>query len=159
MPALSALGKIEFENTRNLGQGRRYSHLPVPGGGLMFSSFDFNHSYEETDVLVSLAKLKNHLTAGVTLSMKNLFGLPPNTLYGVQAGSEDATMHRAPMHDPKGFEKIKMPGSEGEGVSATGPGGCRVSPWMCASPGRSPGRHRRHHRHERRRGSLGGRSS
>jgi len=115
--ALAALGKVEFENTRNLGQGKRYSHLRVPGGGLMFSAFDLNHSYEDTDVLVSLTKLKNHLTAGVTLSMKNLFGLPPNTLYGAQAGSEDATAHRAPMHDPKGFESLKMPGLKESGVS------------------------------------------
>jgi uncharacterized protein (DUF362 family) len=110
VPALSTLGKVEFENTRNLGQGKRYSHLRVPGGGLMFSSFEFNHAYEDTDVLVSIAKLKNHVTAGVTLSMKNLFGLPPNSLYGTQAGSESATGHRAPMHDPKGFETLKMPG-------------------------------------------------
>ncbi len=116
--ALAALGKVEFENTRNLGQGKRYSHLRVPGGGLMFSAFDLNHSYADTDVLVSLAKLKNHLSAGVTLSMKNLFGLPPNTLYGAKAGSEDATAHRAPMHDPKGFEKLKMPGLKESGVSA-----------------------------------------
>ena len=26
----------------------------------MFSAFDLNHAYEDTDVLVSLAKLKNH---------------------------------------------------------------------------------------------------
>ena len=57
----------------------------------MFSAFDFNHAYEDTDVLVSLAKLKNHATAGVTLSMKNLFGLPPNSLYGSDAGKETAT--------------------------------------------------------------------
>ena len=62
-----------------------------PGGGYMFSAFDLNHAYEDTDVLVSLAKLKNHVTAGVTLSMKNLFGLPPNSLYGIDAGKETAT--------------------------------------------------------------------
>ena len=60
VPALSALGKVEFENTRNLGCGKKYSHFRVPGGGYMFSSFEFNHAYEDTDVLVSLAKLKNH---------------------------------------------------------------------------------------------------
>jgi uncharacterized protein (DUF362 family) len=118
VPALSALGKVEFENTRNLGQGKRYSHLRVPGGGYMYSSFDFNHSYEDTDVMVSMAKLKNHVTAGVTLSMKNLFGLPPNTLYGTEAGKESAIGHRAPMHDPKGFETLKMPGCKETGLSA-----------------------------------------
>ena len=118
VPALAALGKVEFENTRNLGQGKQYSHLRVPGGGLMFSAFDLNHAYEDTDVLVSLAKLKNHRTAGVTLSMKNLFGLPPNSLYGSDAGSENATGARFPMHDPKGFEKLKLPGLKPTGISA-----------------------------------------
>jgi uncharacterized protein (DUF362 family) len=118
VPALTALGKVEYENTRNLGQGKRYSHFRVPGGGYMFSSFDLNHAYEDTDVLVSMAKLKNHVTAGVTLSMKNLFGLPPNSLYGTEAGKESATGHRAPMHDPKGFETLKMPGMKETGISA-----------------------------------------
>ena len=110
VPALTALGKVEYENTRNLGLGKKYSHFRVPGGGYMFSSFELNHAYEDTDVLVSLTKLKNHLEAGVTLSMKNLFGLPPNTLYGREAGKETATGHRAPMHNPKGYESLKLPG-------------------------------------------------
>src|SRR5579883_1413094 len=90
LKAIGAHGPVEFENTRNLGKGGSYSHLKVPSGGYMFSAFDFNHSYEETDVLVSLAKLKMHITAGVTLAMKNLFGITPNSLYGSEAGSEDA---------------------------------------------------------------------
>jgi uncharacterized protein (DUF362 family) len=110
VPALTALGKVEYENTRNLGEGKRYSNFRVPGGGYMFSSFDLNHAYEDTDVLVSMAKLKNHLTAGVTLSMKNLFGLPPNSLYGAEAGKETATAPRFPLHDPKGYETMKLPG-------------------------------------------------
>jgi uncharacterized protein (DUF362 family) len=118
VPALAALGKLEFENTRNLGQGKKYSHLRVPASGLMFSSFDLNHAYEDTDVMVSLAKLKNHLSAGVTLSMKNLFGLPPNSLYGAEAGNENATAPRFPMHDPKGYESMKLPGLKESGISA-----------------------------------------
>src|SRR5437870_1506895 len=47
--ALLALGKVEFENTRNLGKGARYSRLRVPSGGYVFSTFDLNHSYEDTD--------------------------------------------------------------------------------------------------------------
>jgi uncharacterized protein (DUF362 family) len=108
--ALSALGNVEFENTRNLGKSKSYSHLPVPTGGYMFSSFEFNHAYGETDVMVSLAKLKNHVTAGVTLAMKNLFGLTPNALYGSEAGSEDATGGRDPLHDPNGYSKLRLPG-------------------------------------------------
>jgi uncharacterized protein (DUF362 family) len=121
VPALTALGRVEFENTRNLGRGKKYSRFRVPGGGYMFSWFDLNQAYEDTDVLVSLTKLKNHMTAGVTLSMKNLFGLPPNSLYGGEAGTEDATDYRAPMHEPKGHENIKLPGIKESGVS-TDPG-------------------------------------
>jgi uncharacterized protein (DUF362 family) len=37
---------------------------------------------KEADIIVSLAKLKTHHWAGVTLSMKNLFGLMPGSFYG-----------------------------------------------------------------------------
>jgi uncharacterized protein (DUF362 family) len=118
--ALEALGKVEFENTRNLGKGKSYSHLKVPAGGLMFSALDLNHAYEETDVMVSLAKLKNHITAGVTLSMKNLFGITPNSLYGSQAGNEDATEGRMPLHNPQEYAKIRLPGLK-EGLTSIEP--------------------------------------
>ncbi len=108
--ALSALGKVECENTRNLGEGKSYARLPVPFGGYMFSALELNHSYHDTDVMISLAKLKRHLTAGVTLSMKNLFGITPNSLYGGEAGSERATDGRGPLHSTDGYDKIKLPG-------------------------------------------------
>lgn len=76
---------IEFENTNALGKGRRYSRLKVPGGGLIFPAYELNHSYEDTDVFVSMAKLKNHATCGVTLSMKNCFGMTPASIYGDDA--------------------------------------------------------------------------
>jgi uncharacterized protein (DUF362 family) len=113
--ALSALGDVQFENTRNLGSGKSYSHIKVPTGGLMFSSFDVNHRYVDTDVMVSLCKLKNHITAGVTLSMKNMFGITPNSLYGDNAGDEDATAGRGPLHNRN--EKIKLPGIK-EGITS-----------------------------------------
>ncbi len=106
--ALSNLGDVQFENTRNLGSGKSYSHIKVPTGGLMFSSFDVNHRYVDTDVMISLCKLKNHITAGVTLSMKNMFGITPNTLYGDNAGSEDATGGRGPLHNLN--DRIQLPG-------------------------------------------------
>lgn len=118
--SLEALGRVEFENTRNLGSGRSYAHLTVPGGGYVFSSFDFNGAYADTDVMVSLAKLKNHLTAGVTLSMKNLFGITPNALYGGEAGNEDATDGRGPLHSPTGYERLKLPGLK-PGITSTDP--------------------------------------
>lgn len=115
VPALSALGRVEYENSRNLGSGKAYAHLKVPTGGLMFSAFDVNHRYVDTDVMVSLCKLKNHLTAGVTLSMKNMFGITPNALYGDNAGDEDATAGRGPLHSPNA--SIKLPGLK-EGITS-----------------------------------------
>lgn len=107
--AIDAMGKMEYENTRNLGAGKSYAQLKVPFGGYMFSALNLNHSYHDTDVLISMAKLKRHLTAGVTLSMKNLFGITPNSIYGAGAGSEDATDGRGPLHSPQGYEKITLP--------------------------------------------------
>jgi uncharacterized protein (DUF362 family) len=84
---LTSIAKnIEFENTNTLGKGREYRRVKVPGGGLIFPAWDLNHSYVDTDVFVSMAKLKNHATCGVTLSMKNCFGITPASIYGDDAG-------------------------------------------------------------------------
>ena len=124
--SLQALG-AEFENTRNLGLGTRYATLPVPDGGRLFSSLELNHSYEETDVYVSLCKMKEHATAaGVTLSMKNSFGMTPNSLYGSEGVGEDRVGYRGPIHDAaEGGMRLlpgEIPGHQNEIV------GVRV-PW------------------------------
>jgi uncharacterized protein (DUF362 family) len=113
--AFKAAGKkVEFQNTRNLGKGKNYSHFKVPGKGYIFNSFELNQAYEDTDVMVSLCKLKNHITAGVTLSLKNMFGITPNTLYGREAGSEDAIGHRAPLHNMTQYDHLELPGIKTE---------------------------------------------
>ena len=86
---------VEFENTNALGKGKRYARFKVPGGGYLFPAYDLNHAYEDTDVFVSMAKLKNHATCGVTLSMKNCFGILPASIYGDDAGVDQ------PNEDPK----------------------------------------------------------
>jgi hypothetical protein len=58
----------------------------------MFPAFDLNHSYEDCDVFVSLAKMKEHATAGITLSMKNCFGITPATIYGTGAGFDEPSL-------------------------------------------------------------------
>ena len=60
--------RVTFQDTRNRGRWPQYSRLTVPWGGFLFPAFDVNPSYEKTDVFISLAKLKDHLSAGVTLS-------------------------------------------------------------------------------------------
>jgi uncharacterized protein (DUF362 family) len=85
----SAAKTVEFENTNALGNGKRYVRLKVPGGGQIFPAFDLNHAYEDTDVFMSMAKLKNHATCGVTLAMKNCFGITPASIYGDDAGVDE----------------------------------------------------------------------
>jgi uncharacterized protein (DUF362 family) len=94
--------RVEFENTNFLGSGKEYARFMVPGGGLMYAGYDLNHSYRDTDVFVSLAKLKEHRTAGVTLSMKNCFGITPCTIYSHEAPEDGPGIvpvgYREPMH-------------------------------------------------------------
>jgi uncharacterized protein (DUF362 family) len=86
---LQAAPNVEFENTNYLGKGEKYSRFAVPYGGYIFPAYDLNHSYADCDVFVSLAKLKEHATAGITLSMKNCFGITPATIYGSGAGIDE----------------------------------------------------------------------
>jgi uncharacterized protein (DUF362 family) len=97
-----AAARVEFENTNFLGSGKSYARFLVPGGGLMYAGYDLNHSYRDTDVFVSLAKLKEHRTAGITLSMKNCFGITPCTIYSREAPEDEPSIvpvgYREPMH-------------------------------------------------------------
>jgi uncharacterized protein (DUF362 family) len=109
---LGAAPNVEFENTNYLGFAKKYSRLNVPFGGYVFPAFDLNHSYEDCDVFVSIAKLKEHATAGVTLSMKNCFGITPCTIYGQGAGVDE------PSELPKGGRTIVHQGARGPSKSA-----------------------------------------
>jgi uncharacterized protein (DUF362 family) len=74
---------VELEDTNGLGQGKQYSILQVKTQHpYIFPAFGLNHSYEDCDFFVSVAKMKNHEELGVTLSMKNLFGITPELGYG-----------------------------------------------------------------------------
>ncbi|MCL4401428.1 MAG: DUF362 domain-containing protein, partial [Acidobacteria bacterium] len=61
---------------------------------------------------VSLAKLKEHYTAGLTLSMKNCFGMAPATIYGTGAGVD------APSEQPLGGRSMFHSGERQPSKSA-----------------------------------------
>jgi uncharacterized protein (DUF362 family) len=88
-------GRVELENTNWLGRGSAYHRFDVPGGGLLFPSYHLNRSFRDCDVFVSLTKLKDHTTAGVTLSMKNCFGNIPTTIYGDHTAKAAPTSGRS----------------------------------------------------------------
>ena len=80
---LRAAPRVELVNTNMPYKGSKpYTRFPVPHGGHLFPAYDLSTVYAESDVLVSMAKLKEHDVAGVTLSIKNLFGITPTTIYG-----------------------------------------------------------------------------
>lgn len=123
---LLATGNVVLENTRNLGSGTTYAQMNVPNGYL-FNYFDLNHCYQDTDVFVSIAKLKQHLTAGVTLSTKCVFGSTPNSLYGTDAVSENAVGYRGRLHGDgtPGWNSNPPPGARPD-VTPTADAGWRI---------------------------------
>jgi hypothetical protein len=88
-PLLTAAPRVEMENTGSLGYGKKYHRITVPEKPYIYPAFDVNHSYVECDVLVSITKLKEHLKAGLSLSLKNMVGITPPTIYGDSAPYDD----------------------------------------------------------------------
>ncbi len=96
---------VDWENVQNLGKYKQYVRLKVPWGGYMYPAYYLNQAFVDCDVYVSLAKLKNHWIAGVTMSMKNNFGDTPCSLYGSDcgpSGNETPTKERGDvLHEGK----------------------------------------------------------
>ncbi len=69
--------------------------VTVPGGGYVFDSFKFNSKIVEADVFISLACMKTHSTAVVTLGMKNLVGISAGSVYGVSGTANHWQLHDA----------------------------------------------------------------
>jgi uncharacterized protein (DUF362 family) len=113
--------KVLFEDTRNLGTFKKYARFMVPWGGYVYPGFEMNARFEKTDVLISLAKLKQHACAGVTGAVKNFFGNTPSSLYGDDGPGEDAVMHRARMfHGGKGKPPAGLPQEIAHNIPAKG---------------------------------------
>lgn len=105
----SAAKGVEFENTNNLGTGKKYARLAVPGNAYMYPAYDLNSAYDETDVYVSMAKLKNHATCGVTLALKNGFGTLPASIYGEDAGADEPNEKAKGGRGPVGHNGQRQP--------------------------------------------------
>lgn len=82
-----------------------FVEAPVGDDYLIFPSFIFNKILTQVDVFMSVSKLKNHYNAGVTHTMKNLFGTVPCKKYQMSSndtyrsgfhGTSAETPHRIP---------------------------------------------------------------
>jgi uncharacterized protein (DUF362 family) len=75
--------------------------FPVGPGRQIYDVFYMNAALQEVDLLISFAKMKCHSTTGVTLSLKNLIGLPPIRLY---RRDEDQN-HRSAFHESTAYDR------------------------------------------------------
>jgi uncharacterized protein (DUF362 family) len=67
----------EYDVERIAGQAKPAVWVDVPGGGVMFERYPVPQAFLEADAMISVQKLKSHAFMGVTLCLKNLFGLVP----------------------------------------------------------------------------------
>lgn len=93
----SAAPVVELEDT-DQAQEKPYSTLKVAGKPYVFPAFNLNRSYEDCDFFVSLGKMKGHEEMGVTMSIKNMFGVTPTALYG----SRERVFHYGQVQAPAG---------------------------------------------------------
>ena len=123
---LDAAPRVELINTNLPFPGKKpYARFAVPNGGHLFASYDLNTAYDECDVLVSMNKIKEHASAGITLSMKNCFGITPCTIYGNKAGIDEPgpvpfggrqeIIHQGSRQPTKSAVSEKDPGSPRQG--------------------------------------------
>ena len=89
---------VEFEDTDKLGQAKQYSLLKVKSKPYVFPAFQVNHSYEDCDFFVSMGKMKNHEEMGLTICIKNLFGITPIGIYE----NREKVFHYGQVQSPSG---------------------------------------------------------
>jgi uncharacterized protein (DUF362 family) len=78
-----------------------FAAFPVGPGRQIYDVFYMNAALKEVDVFVSFAKMKCHSTTGVTLSLKNLIGLPPISLYR----RDEKQNHRSAFHESTVYDQ------------------------------------------------------
>lgn len=89
----------------NLNESEEFITRPVGKGALVYKEFKLHPILDETDVFMSVAKMKCHASAGVTHSMKNLVGITPLQLY-MQSGDSNRTA----LHGPGDAYRTRLPG-------------------------------------------------
>ncbi len=62
-----------------------FAQTAVGDGSFIYDHFTFNHVLEDVNAFVSVSKMKNHYSCGVTHTMKNLIGLVPARFYRLTA--------------------------------------------------------------------------
>ena len=77
-----------------------FVEFPVGPDFDIYPSFNMNALLNELDLFVSVAKLKCHTSSGVTLAIKNLFGIAPMQLYRLK----ETHTNRSAFHGDANYE-------------------------------------------------------
>jgi uncharacterized protein (DUF362 family) len=76
----------EFDVPYIYGHDEPVEWVQVPGGGSIFEKYPMPRALVDADEVISVQKLKNHAFMGITLCLKNLFGLMPLQPHGRPRG-------------------------------------------------------------------------
>ena len=82
-----------------------FAETAVGPASFIYDSFIFNPLLSDVDVFMSVSKMKNHFHAGVTHTMKNLYGLVPYRFY--RLGNQDR--YRSGFHGTEAEIKERLP--------------------------------------------------
>jgi uncharacterized protein (DUF362 family) len=83
-----------------------FAMMPVGAGAFVYDSFPLNRILERVDTFISVAKMKCHYNAGVTLSLKNQIGSTPERFYHVEGNLAP----RAAIHGSAEESVTRVPG-------------------------------------------------
>jgi uncharacterized protein (DUF362 family) len=92
----------------NLTESKPYDDfidVPVGEKSFIYPQFVMNKLLTELDVFMSVSKMKNHYEAGVTHTMKNLYGLVPYRFYRMGAGDT----YRSEFHGTRDVTRNRLP--------------------------------------------------
>lgn len=92
----------------DLNQAKPYADFKeklVGAAHFIYDSFIFNQILSDVDVFMSVSKMKNHYLAGVTHTMKNLYGLVPYRFYRLNENDR----YRSGFHGTETQTKARLP--------------------------------------------------
>jgi len=82
-----------------------FIEIPVGSNYYIYKSFTVNSILKDINVFISVSKMKNHDLAGVTHTMKNLYGLVPYALYRLNSNDR----YRSAFHGTASETRQRLP--------------------------------------------------
>ena len=83
----------------------KFQETAVPEAAFVYPAFTFNQILTNVNVFMSVSKMKNHYNAGVTHTLKNLYGLVPYRFYTLNNGDR----YRSAFHGQAEEIRTRLP--------------------------------------------------